>query len=67
MFTATEAGAIAVLYCFVVGRFVRRELTWAACATAQVRSVVGTATVLIILGSAILFAWIVVELRVSDA
>ena len=56
-----------MLNCFVVGRFVLREMTWAACATAQVRSAVGTATVLIILGSASLFAWNVVELRVSEA
>jgi len=67
VFTATEAGTVAAAYCFVVGRFVLRELAWADCWEALVRAAIGTATVLVILGAATIFAWIVAELQVSTA
>jgi len=66
-FTATEAGTVAAVYCFVIGRFVLRELTWTQCWQSLVRAAIGTATVLVILGSATIFAWIVAELQVSRA
>jgi TRAP-type transport system large permease protein len=66
VFTATEAGAVAVFYCLVVGMFFLRELTVADCWRALIRSAYGTASVLVILGAASVFAWIIADLRVSE-
>ncbi|WP_226575759.1 TRAP transporter large permease [Acuticoccus sediminis] len=63
--TATEAGAVAVAYAFVVGKFWFRELTWGGCFIALVEAAKGTATVLVIVGASALFAWIVADLKVS--
>ncbi|GAB5374650.1 MAG: TRAP transporter large permease [Acuticoccus sp.] len=63
--TATEAGAVAVLYAFLVGMFWFRELTFAGCFEALVAAAKGTATVLVIVGASALFAWIVADLKVS--
>jgi tripartite ATP-independent transporter DctM subunit len=65
VFTATEAGTVAAAYCFLVGKFVLRELTWHMCWRALVKAAIGTSTVLVILGSATIFAWIVADLQVS--
>src|SRR5690606_23396603 len=62
VFTATEAGAVALFYCFVVGSFFLRELSWSHAWQALVRAAYGTATVLVILGGASVFAWIVADL-----
>lgn len=64
-FTATEAGAVAALYSFIVGKFVLRELSWSAAWGGLVRAALGTAQVLIILGAATLFAFLIAELEVS--
>ncbi|MEX2644071.1 MAG: TRAP transporter large permease [Acetobacterales bacterium] len=66
VFTATEAGAVAVAYAFVAGRFVLRELSYEDCWKALIRSAHGTATVLVIIGACTLFAWIVADLQVSQ-
>jgi TRAP-type transport system large permease protein len=65
VFTATEAGTVAAAYCFLIGKFVLRELTWRMCWQALVKAAIGTSTVLVILGSATIFAWIVADLQVS--
>jgi tripartite ATP-independent transporter DctM subunit len=64
-FTATEAGAVAVAYCFIVGRVAFKELSWADCWAALVRSAVGTATVLVLLGAATVFSWIAADFQIS--
>lgn len=66
VFTATEAGAVAAIYVFVIGKFVLRELSWTDAWTGVVRAATGTAQVLIILGSATLFAFLIAEFRVSS-
>ncbi|WP_299407050.1 TRAP transporter large permease [uncultured Roseobacter sp.] len=63
--TATEAGAVAVTYAFVIGKFWFRELTWTACGEALVAAAKGSATVLVIVGASSVFAWIVADLKVS--
>ena len=65
VFTATEAGAIAVLYSFIVGMAVYRELTWAGVWEALVRAAHGTATVMVIVGASTIFAWIVADMQVG--
>lgn len=66
VFTATEAGAVAAVYCFIVGRFILRELTWLDCWDSLVRAAIGTATVMVILGAATVFAWLAAEMQVSQ-
>ncbi|MDF0599720.1 TRAP transporter large permease [Psychromarinibacter sp. C21-152] len=66
VFTATEAGAVAALYAFVIGRFWLRELSWTGAARGLVRAATGTGQVLVILGAASLFAFLIAEFRVSQ-
>jgi tripartite ATP-independent transporter DctM subunit len=65
VFTATEAGAVAALYVFLIGALIYRELTLRQIAAALVRSAKGTATVLVILGASSLFAWILADQQIS--
>lgn len=57
-FNVTESSAFAVLYAFVVGRFIYRELTFRKVWQALVASARTTAIILIILGCANLVAWL---------
>ena len=63
--TATEAGAVAAAYAFVLGKFWFRELGWRDCAIALVDAAKGTSTVLVIVGASSVFAWIVADLKIS--
>ena len=57
IFTATEAGAVAVGYILLLG-FAYRELTWAKLKHAIFRSALSTATLLFIIAAANVFTWI---------
>ncbi len=63
--TATEAGAVAVLYGLVIGALVYRELTLQAIWRGMLRAATGTATVLVILGASSVFAWIVADQQIN--
>lgn len=63
--TATEAGAVAALYSFIIGKFVFKGLSWRDTGEALIVGAKGTATVLVIVGASALFAWIVADLQVS--
>lgn len=65
--TATEAGAMACLYAFVTGAFYFRELDLRGFYEALVQAAKGTAMILVIVGASTLFAWIVADLRLSQA
>ena len=54
--TPTESAAVAVLYAVLVGIFVLRELTMRELATALLRSGMTTASIMIIVGTARIFA-----------
>jgi tripartite ATP-independent transporter DctM subunit len=58
--TPTEAAVVAVLYAFVVGVFVYREIPWKDLPQILISSAVVTATVCFLLGSAAVVAWILV-------
>lgn len=66
-FTPTEAGAVAALYSFLVGKLVLRELPWSEVWQAILRAAEGTATALVILGASSVFAWIVADLQINRA
>lgn len=51
LFTPTEAATVAVLYGFIVGRFIYKELTWKNCYEKLVSSAITTGTILIIVGT----------------
>ncbi len=63
--TATEAGAIAVLYALIAGGFIYRELTLHAVWQAMLKAAWGAATVLVILGASSFFAWIVADQQIN--
>jgi tripartite ATP-independent transporter DctM subunit len=58
VFTATESSAIAVIYTVVVAVFVYRSLDWNGFVTASVNAVKTTAMVLLIIGTASAFGWL---------
>jgi tripartite ATP-independent transporter DctM subunit len=57
-FGPTEVAAVTVLYALILGVFVCRELTWKRVVDASRETVHSTASVLFIVGSAALFAWV---------
>ncbi|WP_279482411.1 TRAP transporter large permease [Aureimonas sp. SK2] len=64
IFTATESSCIAVLYALLVTVFVYRQLTWADFVHATMGAVRTTAMVLLIIGTAAAFSWLMAFLRV---
>ena len=57
VFTATEAGAVAVLYCIIVSALYK-ELNWTKIKEALLNTVRSSAAVLIIIAAGSLFGWI---------
>jgi tripartite ATP-independent transporter DctM subunit len=58
VFTATESSAIAVIYALLVTIFAYRTLKWKQFTTATINAVKTTAMVLLIIGTAASFAWL---------
>ncbi len=58
VFTATEAAAVAVLYAFILGTFVYHELSLRDMIDVFVQSGTTTAVLLLIIGMANIFAWV---------
>jgi C4-dicarboxylate transporter DctM subunit len=63
--TPTEAAALAVLYAFVVGVFVYREIKWRDLPAIMSRSAVVTATVCFLLAVAAVIAWMLAAILAS--
>ena len=66
VFTATESGAIAVLYSILIGFFFYRELKLKNLWEIFKRTIVSTGTVLIIVGVSYLFGWIIAQSNVGN-
>ena len=58
VFTPTEAAAVAVLYSFILGMFIYQELSIKAMADVFIQSGMTTAVLLLIIGMANIFAWV---------
>jgi C4-dicarboxylate transporter DctM subunit len=58
IFTPTEAASVAVLYAFLLGTFIYRELTLKDMAQVFIQSGITTAVLLLIIGMANIFAWV---------
>jgi tripartite ATP-independent transporter DctM subunit len=66
VFTATEAGAVAVLYSFLVGFFIYRELKFSQLIQIFKNTLVSTGSVLILVAVSYLFGWIVAQSNVGN-
>lgn len=65
IFTVTEAGAIACVYCGLVAVFVYRQLTWTEFVRALITAAQGTASVMIIVGASGLMGWLIADLQIN--
>ncbi|QBJ14705.1 TRAP transporter large permease [Agrobacterium sp. 33MFTa1.1] len=65
IFTATESSCIAVLYAFLVAVLVYRELNWDGFVEAVMGAVRTTAMVLLVIGTAASFGWLMAFLQVQ--
>ncbi|MEM6848375.1 MAG: TRAP transporter large permease [Pseudomonadota bacterium] len=66
VFTVTESGAIGAIYALVVTALVYRELSWNDFVTAVVRSAKMTGLVMILVGCAVAFAYMLAFYRVPS-
>ena len=64
VFTATESSCVAVVYAFLVTVVAYRQLTWAGFVEATLGAVRTTAMVLLVIGAAGAFGWIMALLQV---
>jgi len=67
IFTATESSCIAVIYALLVTIFVYRQMSWEAFVHATQGAVRTTAMVLLIIGMAAAFSWLMAFLKVPAA
>ncbi len=67
VFTATESSCIAVLYALLITVLVYRQMTWEGFIHATMGAVRTTAMVLVIIGMAAAFSWLMAFLRVPAA
>jgi tripartite ATP-independent transporter DctM subunit len=67
IFTATESSCIAVLYALLVTVFIYRQMNWEGFVHATLGAVRTTAMVLLIIGTAASFSWLMAYLRVPAA
>lgn len=67
VFTATESSCIAVVYAILVTILVYRQLTWTAFVEATLGAVRTTAMVLLVIGTAGAFGWLMAFLQVPQA
>jgi len=64
VFTATEASVVAVLYAFLVGKFIYRELDWKALPDILYRSAVTSAVVLFCVATSSILGWIMTRMQI---
>jgi len=67
IFTATESSCIAVVYALLVTLLIYRQLGWTEFVDATLGAVRTTAMVLLIIGTAASFAWLMAYLRIPAA
>jgi tripartite ATP-independent transporter DctM subunit len=67
IFTATEAGAIAVLYSFVLSVFVYREVKWGEIPNLFVEAALTTSIVMLLIATSMAFSWVLAYERIPEA
>jgi len=63
VFTATEAGVIAVAYAFLVGVFVYKEIRWTDLPAALVKAALTTGVVMFVVAASGIFGWLLAAAR----
>lgn len=63
VFTATEAGVIAVVYAFLVGVFVYKEIRWTELPAALVKAALTTSIVMFVVAASGIFGWLLAAAR----
>ena len=66
IFTATESSAIAVIYTVIVAVFVYRSLDWKGFISASINATKTTAMILLIIGTAASFGWLLAVTEVPE-
>jgi tripartite ATP-independent transporter DctM subunit len=64
-FTPTEAGAVAIVYAFVLA-MIYKEMTWKNFITGLRETVITTSSIMLIVGAASAFAWILTKERIPQ-
>lgn len=64
--TASESAGIAVFYAILVGFFLYRELTWKAVFQALKKTLITSASIMIIIGFTTIFTWILTMMKVPQ-
>ncbi len=67
VFTPTEASVMAVLYAIIVGKFVYKELRFQDLPSVLLDSIISTAAIMLLVGFANVFAWILTSEQVPQA
>lgn len=58
VFTATESAAVAVVYAFILGKFIYRELTWEKIKSAFSSTIINTGSIMILIAASTALAWL---------
>ncbi|MEH7436650.1 TRAP transporter large permease [Neobacillus drentensis] len=66
IFTPTEAAVVAVVYSFIVGVFIYREITWKNLIEIFSKSAITTSIIMIIIANAGMFGWILTREQVPQ-
>jgi tripartite ATP-independent transporter DctM subunit len=66
IFSATEASAIAVVYCFLLGMFVYRGIKWADLPSIILRGAKTTSVVMLLVGASQAMSWVLAYERVPQ-
>ncbi|MBO8163601.1 MAG: TRAP transporter large permease [Brevibacillus sp.] len=66
IFTPTEAAVVAVLYAFIVGVFVYKEVKWRELADVFAKSSITTSIIMIIISTAGMFGWILTREQIPQ-
>jgi len=66
-FTATEAGVVACVYCFIVGKFIYKELSLSQIKEIVLASAITTSVAMIIISGASVFGWVLAYEQLSSA
>ncbi len=67
VFTPTEAAAVIVVYAFLIGIFVYKELTWKALPQIILESGITTASIMILVSASKISSWVLAAGRVPEA
>ena len=66
LFTPTESASVAVVYSFVLGKFVYKELKWSKIPAIFASSALGTAATMVIIAVASFLSWILTSMQIPQ-